>query len=480
MIHSISSRFLTLLFIALFVWKTQAQAPIAQVETAIPAFIGHTEKAEKGWLSPVKITSLDDYAKIFGGAQPEPNLHIAIKENQDAAGRTTDLQVSAQFTGPRSKHLMYYSLESYFANGGGPCYVVPVGGYLEAGKDLTPGDARRQTVFYGALAAVEKIDEVTLIVFPEIQGMARIADMRALYDAALAQCAKTGDRFLIMDLYRHDAQSDIPAIVKKFRSEGVGAQNLQWGAAYGPNIETSHAYAFDSSIPVDYEVIAPGGGRINKIALSDLAAKFPNAYRSVQAELNTIPCILPVAPAVAGIYVATDRANGVWKAPANVSINQVLQPVKNVTQAQQEQMNVDPATGKSVNAIRAMSGKGTLVWGARTLAGNDNEWRYVPVRRFASMVEESIKKGTQFVVFEPNDEPLWAQVRLLVGNFMNELWRKGALQGSKPDQAYFVRTGLGYTMTAQDILDGKIIIEVGFAPLKPAEFVVVRITHRVQ
>jgi len=159
---------LSLLFSLLFFTQAPAQTRIAQVETAIPAFIGYTEKAAKGWLNPVKINSLAEYEQYFGGPQPEGNAQVVVTERQDAGGRTTDVKVDIAFTGPRSKHLMYYSLESYFANGGGPCYVAPTGGYLELGKDLSPGDARRQTGFFGALAAVEKIDEVTLIVFPEI------------------------------------------------------------------------------------------------------------------------------------------------------------------------------------------------------------------------------------------------------------------------------------------------------------------------
>src|SRR5699024_9587603 len=127
-------------------------------------------------------------------------------------------------------------------------------------------------------------------------------------------------------------------------------------------------------------------------------------------------------------------------------------PAVKITSEDQQDLNVDPNTGKSVNAIREFTGKGTLVWGARTLAGNDNEWRYVPVRRFFNMVEESVKKSTYWAVFEPNDANTWVKVRTMIENYLTQLWRDGALAGAKPDQAFFVKVGLGLTMTQQDIL----------------------------
>jgi hypothetical protein len=142
-------------------------------------------------------------------------------------------------------------------------------------------------------------------------------------------------------------------------------------------------------------------------------------------------------------------------------------------------MNVDP-TGKSVNALRFFSGKGFLVWGARTLAGNDNEWRYVSVRRFFNMVEESVKKATEPFVFEPNDANTWVKVRAMIENFLAVQWRGGALAGAKPEDAYYVRVGLGATMTAQDILEGRMIVEIGMAVVRPAEFIILRFSHKMQ
>ncbi len=146
----------------------------------------------------------------------------------------------------------------------------------------------------------------------------------------------------------------------------------------------------------------------------------------------------------------------------------------------QADLNIDANAGKSINAIRAFYGKGILVWGARTLAGNDNEWRYVSVRRFFSFVEESCKKSTSWCVFEPNDANTWARIRGQIDNFLNNQWKLGALAGAKPEQAYYVNCGIGITMTAQDILNGYLYIEIGMAAVRPAEFVVLRFSHLLQ
>jgi phage tail sheath protein FI len=146
----------------------------------------------------------------------------------------------------------------------------------------------------------------------------------------------------------------------------------------------------------------------------------------------------------------------------------------------QDGLNVDTVAGKSINAIRAFTGKGTLVWGARTLAGNDNEWRYVSVRRFFNMVEESVKKATGQFVFEPNDANTWVKVRAMIENFLILQWRAGALAGAKPDDAFYVRVGLGQTMTADDILNGFMNVEIGLAVVRPAEFIILKFSHKLQ
>jgi phage tail sheath protein FI len=175
-----------------------------------------------------------------------------------------------------------------------------------------------------------------------------------------------------------------------------------------------------------------------------------------------------------------DSNRGVWKAPANVSLNSVSRLTETIDNKEQEDLNVDVVAGKSINAIRAFTGKGILIWGARTLAGNDNEWRYVPVRRFFNMVEESVKKSTYWAVFEPNDANTWIKVKSMIENYLTQKWRDGALAGAKPDEAFFVKVGLGTTMTAQDILEGRMNVEIGMAVVRPAEFIILKFSHKMQ
>jgi hypothetical protein len=202
-------------------------------------------------------------------------------------------------------------------------------------------------------------------------------------------------------------------------------------------------------------------------------------YNEVKAEIAKLFIVLPPSSAIAGVYATVDRTRGVWKAPANISLRAVTGPTVLLDDAAQESLNVH-TTGKSVNAIRAFTGKGIMVWGARTLAGNDNEWRYVNVRRFFNMVEESVKKATEPFVFEPNDGNTWAKVRGMIENFLVIQWRNGALQGAKPDDAFYVRVGLNQTMTALDILEGRMIVEIGMAVVRPAEFIILKFSHKMQ
>lgn len=186
---------------------------------------------------------------------------------------------------------------------------------------------------------------------------------------------------------------------------------------------------------------------------------------------------VPPSAFAAGIYTKIDGKRGVWKAPAGVetALAGVAALQFNVEDLEQSQLN--PA---GLNCIRKLPNFGPVIWGSRTLATRaDPEWRYVPVRRTAIFIEQSIYQGIQWAVFEPNDFPLWGSLRANIGSFMNGLFRSGAFQGATAKDAYFVRCGLGDTMTQGDIDRGQVIVIVGFAPLKPAEFVIVRIQQKV-
>ncbi len=203
-------------------------------------------------------------------------------------------------------------------------------------------------------------------------------------------------------------------------------------------------------------------------------------YNTILADLAGHRVQLYPSGTMAGIYARVDASRGVWQAPANVSIRGISGVNVTVDNQEQGNLNVDSVSGKSINVIREFAGRGTLVWGARTLAGNDNEWRYINVRRLFLFVEESIKKSTEFSVFEPNTATTWSRIQGTANSFLNNLWREGALAGAVPEDAFFVKVGLNETMTSDDILNGRLIVEIGLAAVRPAEFIVLRFSHLVQ
>ncbi|MCP5245933.1 MAG: phage tail sheath family protein [Burkholderiales bacterium] len=469
---------------------------IAPVETAIPAFIGYTSIADNRaigdlLLKPTRISSMVEYEKYFGEAQPETGIDVAIKQVTVNGVTTVTEAVARLDESVRSKHIMYYALQMFFANGGGPCYIVSVGAYKTGSGSLV------ETELDKGLKILAKEDEPTLIIFPEAQNLS-IADFKTLHDAALKQCEDLKDRFVIMDIHggvdeeddNHggvdeeddnislsDPDANLLTAIKNFRTNGIGTNNLKYGAAYGPNIETVLDFAFDEG-EVDV-TITTDGTAAPVVKLDTLRISKNSIYEQAKAAIRDMPCKMPPASAIAGIYAAVDNSRGVWKAPANVSVNAVTQPTIKFSNIEQDQMNVDVTGGKSVNAIRPFIGKGTLVWGARTLAGNDNEWRYINVRRFFNFVEESTKKATEQFVFEPNDANTWVKIQAMIENFLTTLWRQGALQGIKPEHAFYVAVGLGKTMTPLDILEGRMIVEIGMAAVRPAEFIILKFSHKM-
>lgn len=455
---------------------------IAPVETAIPAFIGYTAKAESQiandlHLKPKRIFSLVEYETYFGGPQKEEAIKVTIDRKVDGNQITTEQKASVDLAETaRSKHIMYYALQMFFADGGGPCYIVSVGTYKQLGNALV------QTELKAGLDTLLKEDEPTLIVFPEAQSLSSISDFKALHDEALAQCELLKDRFVIMDVHGDsislsDPDADLLAAIGNFRDDGIGTNNLKYGAAYAPNIQTVLDFEYDET-KTDVTIIT-NGTAASPAKLDTLKSSDNRLYELAKAKIRDLPCKLPPSSAMAGIYASVDNSRGVWKAPANVSVNFVLRPTIQFSNVAQDEMNVDVTAGKSVNALRFFTGKGPLVWGARTLAGNDNEWRYINVRRFFIFVEESVKKATEQFVFEPNDANTWVKVQAMIENFLTVLWRQGALQGIKPEHAFYVAVGLGKTMTALDILEGRMVIEIGMAAVRPAEFIILRFSHKM-
>ncbi|HNW50973.1 MAG TPA: phage tail sheath C-terminal domain-containing protein [Prolixibacteraceae bacterium] len=656
---------------------------VTQVETAIPAFIGYTEKATKTvaddlLLVPTRISSQVEYESYFGKALDETSISINVDDNYENG--ITTRTIVANPPSSKSPFLMYYAMQMYFANGGGPCYIISVCNYEDASLTVDFDELNE------GLNKLELEDEPTLIVFPDATALNE-ADYYALMNNALTQCNKLQDRFAIIDTYDETEDS-----IEEIRN-GINLEKdyLKYGAVYYPFLETILNFQYDakavkinhtSTVPTaiataftqieeyeddfgevadelrditsadngyigmarkkitdelsdftstgpalatlktsagdlinlsediietlseadtirllitdaaesaaesveedlgDYDsnpatpdtnptsdvitsaidsltTLFEGTGKIEdvienlelavenlKIANSKtkiqtnvetISAELDNlfvfatptpttdvltnaististvkaavqaadssdlnngplngrnlasiesidndAYNKIKTKINNLPITLPPSAAMAGVYARVDKDRGVWKAPANVGLNYVTKPSVKITHEMQEGLNVDSTAGKSINAIRAFTGKGTLVWGARTLAGNDNEWRYIPVRRFFNMVEESVKKATSQYVFEPNDANTWIKVRAMIENFLTLQWRAGALAGAKQDEAFYVRVGLGQTMTAQDILNGYMHVEIGMAVVRPAEFIILKFSHKLQ
>ncbi len=616
---------------------------VAPVETAIPAFIGYTEKAQKikpdDLLNvPTKIGSIAEYEAYFGY---DAGISVA-KVALDSGKNFKSADIANQF-------FLYDNLRLFYANGGGDCYIVSTGYYATA--------ARNAAEFTGTgkgIDALEKVDEPTILVFPDNSLLTTGSDFYAVYDAALAHCGKLMDRVGLFHVKKDDANGTA------FRS-GTGSKDLKYGAAYTPwlhvnfpknitlrdfksvifvgssnaalstltsssSIQTliteyeqvmtdadtikaattallggfssfgdryndlqtqflttpnnaklqaiaNFLYDFarkldvlvgagvgsvgDSGLKAQFKALitstlkgtytdlitkegelksavasytvqysiptvptaaewgtifaaAPAAGPVTTLAqlqahlpaiFDQINAAWSNGiietaqtlekqkheglleafslYKTIISGIQNASSAVPPSGAVAGIYAYTDSTRGVWKAPANTSISSIIGPTDTFTASQLDALNMDANSGKSINAIRGFTGKGTLVFGARTLAGNDNEWRYVSVRRFFNFVEESVKKATEQFVFEPNDANTWVRVQAMIENFLTTLWRQGALQGVKPEHAFYVAVGLGKTMTPLDILEGRMIVEIGMAAVRPAEFIILKFSHKM-
>jgi len=263
----------------------------------------------------------------------------------------------------------------------------------------------------GALDAFAAIDEIALVAVPGVTAT-------AVQTAVITHCVNTGDRFAILDGLRAPATLTSGAI-----QNGVG--DSDYAAMYFPWITV-----FDP---------ATNG-----------------------------PVVVPPSGHVAGIYARVDAARGVHKAPANEVVRGALRFSRLVNKGHQDTLNPE-----GINCLRFFEGRGYRVWGARTIS-SDTEWMYVNVRRLFIFLEHSIEKNTKWAVFEPNNEALWLKMRLTIESFLNEVWRTGALMGTRPQEAFFVRCDRS-TMTQSDLDNGRLVVLIGVAPTKPAEFVVFRI-----
>jgi phage tail sheath protein FI len=475
---------------------------VVEVATAVPAFIGYTEKAVNGNNSllnqPWRITSMAEFRTYFGNA---PLPQFAIEEGEPAAnsllfnGKYYTVKRQDAFT-------LYYNMLLFYANGGGPCYIVSVGDYSADGIDKAKLEA--------GIEPLIKEQEPTMVVIPEAVNLKDANDCYALQQAVLNHCGNVmKNRFAVLDIYGGEKDRKHPDgdMVNTFR-EAIGSNFLDYGAVYYPWINTSivqenelsflnlnvkdlqeHlATELDASSLPDakktqakqyIDGLKAGLSDVENTTLHKVLSQLSPLYAQLIKEMRLSLNLLPVSAAMAGVYTLVDNSRGVWKAPANVSIATVVSPAVNISHEEQEDLNV-PISGKSVNAIRFFTGEGIKVWGARTLDGNSLDWRYINVRRTMIMLEESVKNAAKAYVFDPNVSGTWVNVKSMISNFLNGIWKRGGLAGAVPDDAYSVSVGLGETMTPDDILEGIMRITVLVALVRPAEFIEITFQQQMQ
>ncbi|MBS9440734.1 phage tail sheath family protein [Photorhabdus heterorhabditis] len=443
--------------------------------TSIPVFIGKFFRKDGNPIKPgscIKITNWLDFTSQFSfspvvsvKAEPEAKVEPEIVEAEvdvdesEANGGDVPLDEDkkVEYTyvvTVTATSLSAFAVQHYFNNGGGVCYLLPLVA-IEAGAVTTELATLPNLI--------EKQQEITLLLCAETDKTLVNCKKQAVYNAINSLLQKKVGYFLIADgkseTDKPDTQPDKTAV-------------------YYPDLKTSFTY----SQPTDEDIVLSGyKGNKEVNTLAALKATASDEYTKAKEEIDkkwqaanvpTTPITLPPSAAVAGAYAATDASRGVWKAPANLALNNA-KPSVAITDTAQGTMN-----DAGINIIRAFTGKGTLIWGARTLDQTDN-WRYIPVRRLFNAAERDIKKAMQFAVFEPNSQPTWKRVQTAIDNYLYQLWQQGALAGNKPQEAYFVQIGKDITMTDDDIKQGKMIVKVGMAAVRPAEFIILQFSQNV-
>jgi Bacteriophage tail sheath protein len=397
---------------------------ISGVETSTAAFIG---RALDGPTEPVCICAFAEYERAFGPPDPERELGHAVRAFFENGGERAWV-VRVEGSDPLSVGLD--TLEAV----NGPAFDRVASGVevsLRAALRWRPERSDPKT-FVSALTQSFTADEVeghTEWAWRPRDAIGLLCVPGETDPGILRQALDVAHRrgmFLIADAMDPD-----PAVAAEYARELVGEDGATNGAIYWPPLRVTDADGSE-------RLVAPSG-------------------------------------AVCGLFARVDRARGVWKAPAGVQAELLGTegPAVEVDEAE-----ISALADARVNAIRALPGRGIRVWGGRTLSA-DPEWRYVNVRRTFAFLERSIDRGLQWTVFEPNDEPLWARVRVAVGAFLADLWRRGAFQGRTPKEAFFVRCDRT-TMTPDDLAEGTLRVAIGFAPLKPAEFVVIEISKALR
>jgi uncharacterized protein len=366
----------------------------------------------------------------FVGVAPNDTAHV-----NEAMGISNWAQFTREFVrdGDASTPLSH-AVFGFFQNGGTRCYVVNVG----SSGDISGGGQERR-----GLDVLDSIDEIAILAAPGYTDPAS-------YEALLSKCETLEDRVAVLDGPARATTNELTRVATveaptepagEEGSEGSGRRRHQeqgrrprpsaYGAVYYPHITIR-----DPLSPNNLVNVAPSGH-------------------------------------IAGVWARTDATRGVHKAPANEIVRGALNITHQLTRSEQAELNPN-----GVNCIRLFTREGIRVWGARTLAEASSEWRYLSVRRLFNMIKESIAQSTRWIVFEPNDYTLWKSIRRDVSAFLTGLWRDGALMGRTPEEAFFVKCD--EETNPPDVIDaGRVVTLIGIAPVKPAEFIIFRLSqHR--
>ncbi|MFN4365083.1 phage tail sheath family protein [Chryseobacterium hispalense] len=552
---------------------TRLPNSVSLIDTTIPVFIGYTELIPADHTEPLNISSLLEYEKYFGKAKKES---IRLK----------DTEGGVKIIAPEVQFLMYYSLQMYFANGGGPCQIVSAGNYTSTVE---------QAELIAGFEMIQDFDEPRIILFPDAVSLSE-SDLYTVYNQVIHKIEHVAENwFLLLDT----CYGNSTALSNNLNTIGNLRNNVSLtthAAAYFPHLTTVLNYAFDETdTPILHIGLQEEGqtsasfyageiaaldelknlaideivnGSADPLVLADLLAQAvaiveeinetadetsgetDNAkdnlihaieeakavleaiydgtiddfdsdadtpvfseefnalktailavkdevgaangkilknvessnsmlYNQIKKEIASLKVVLPPSSAMAGVYGRIDSTRGVWKAPANISLNYVVAPTEKVSDKEQADMNVNNAG--SVNAIRTFTGKGTLVWGARTLDAKekteddeDNIWKYINVRRYYDMIKLSIKRALINGKFinQPNIPHTWLRAKTMIENFLNQQWMDGGLSGSTPKEAYHVEVSGDKDKTMN--------ITIKIALVRPAEFIVINFSHKLQ
>jgi phage tail sheath protein FI len=420
--------------------KSSPSISVSNSPTAVPVFIGAVHRTDGSRFTEFNCVRVNSWLDYCSRANPDARLSVEVKSTpgKDGGAYThTHMIVMSIFS---------LAIKKYFENGGGPCYLCPQYDSSK-GSNLPP--------------AIRKYPDITLLV--ALCATAKERD--DTYDNLNTLLASGTNYFLIADC---DDGSTTPDTAAAFT------------AAYYPALKTKERLRR----PADGSITVTGykDAKSSLVGtLADLKTVDEPLYKACSEAIDTRLAAekeLSAAAVMAGVYCAVDRSRGCWKAPANVALSGVSGVAALVDDISRGQMN-----DKGINVIRELPNRGIRPWGSRTLAGastnTDTSWRYVPVRRLFNSAETDIRKSMRAMVFEPNSAPTWEKVRGAIQSYLHSLWRKGALAGSSPQEAYFVQIGKGLTMSDEDIKQGKMIAKVGMAAARPAEFVILQFTQDV-